>query len=109
MARAFANDQRCYLVLKGARTVLATPDGKVFINPTGNPGMASGGMGDVLAGILAALLGQRLSAEDAMKLGVYLHGFAGDRIAAERGQIGMIASDLIEALPDTTRSLSTGL
>ena len=109
VARAFATDQRCYLVLKGARTVLATPDGKVFINPTGNSGMASGGMGDVLAGILAALLGQRLSAEDAMKLGVYLHGFAGDRIAAERGQIGMIASDLIEALPDAMRRLSTGL
>ena len=109
VARTFATEQRCHLVLKGARTVLATPDGKVFINPTGNPGMASGGMGDVLAGILAALLGQRLSAEDAMKLGVYLHGFAGDRIAAERGQVGMIASDIIEELPSAMRSLSAAL
>jgi NAD(P)H-hydrate epimerase len=109
VARAFATEQRCYVVLKGARTVLATPDGKVFINPTGNPGMASGGMGDVLAGILAALLGQRLSAEEAMKLGVYLHGFAADRIAAERGQVGIIASDVIEALPDAMRSLSAAL
>jgi len=61
--------------------------------------MASGGMGDVLAGMLAALLGQGLSAEDAMKLGVYLHGFVGDRIAADQGQVGLIASDIIDDLP----------
>jgi hydroxyethylthiazole kinase-like uncharacterized protein yjeF len=109
VARAFATEHRCYLALKGARTVLATPDGKVFINPTGNPGMASGGMGDVLAGILAAFLGQRLSPEDAMKLGVYLHGFAADRIAAQRGEIGMIASDIIEGLPAAMRSLSSSV
>jgi hypothetical protein len=71
IARLFAVGHRCHLVLKGARTVIASADGKVFINPTGNPGMASGGMGDVLAGIITALLGQGLSAEDAMKLGVY--------------------------------------
>jgi NAD(P)H-hydrate epimerase len=79
--------------------VIASADGKVFINPTGNPGMASGGMGDVLAGILTALLGQGLSAEDAMTLGVYLHGFVGDRVAAARGEIGLIASDIIDDLP----------
>jgi ADP-dependent NAD(P)H-hydrate dehydratase / NAD(P)H-hydrate epimerase len=106
VARAFATEQRCYLVLKGARSVLATPDGRVFINPTGNPGMASGGMGDVLAGIVAALLAQRLSPEDAMKLAVYLHGFVGDLVAVERGQIGMIASDIIDALPAGMRTLS---
>jgi len=61
--------------------------------------MASGGMGDVLAGILAALLGQGLSAEDAMKLGVYLHGFVGDQVAAVKGEIGLIASDIIDGLP----------
>lgn len=99
IARAFAVEHRCHLVLKGARTVIATADGKVFINPTGNPGMASGGMGDVLAGILTALLGQGLSAEDAMKLGVYLHGFVGDRVAAANGEIGLIASDIIDGLP----------
>jgi NAD(P)H-hydrate epimerase len=109
VARAFATEHRCYLALKGARTVLATPDGKVFINPTGNPGMASGGMGDVLAGILAAFLGQRLSPEDAMKLGVYLHGFAADRVAAQRGEIGMIASDIIEGLPAAMRGLSSSV
>jgi NAD(P)H-hydrate epimerase len=105
-ARSFAMQHRCYVVLKGARTVIGTPAGRVFINPTGNPGMASGGMGDVLAGMLAAFLGQGLSPEDAMKLGVYLHGFVGDRVAVERGQIGLIASDIIEGLPPGMRALS---
>jgi NAD(P)H-hydrate epimerase len=107
VARSFAVANRCHVVLKGARTVIATPDGKVFINPTGNPGMASGGMGDVLAGMLGALLGQGLSPENAMKLGVYLHGFAGDRVAAEKGEVGLIASDVIEELPCAMRCLRT--
>jgi hydroxyethylthiazole kinase-like uncharacterized protein yjeF len=106
IARSFAVEQRCHLVLKGARTVIATVGGNVFINPTGNPGMASGGMGDALAGILAALLGQGLTPEDAMKLGVYLHGFVGDRVAAEKGEIGLIASDIIEGLPQGLRLLA---
>jgi hydroxyethylthiazole kinase-like uncharacterized protein yjeF len=105
-ARSLATARRCYVVLKGARTVMATPEGKVFINPTGNPGMASGGMGDALAGILAALLGAGFSAEDAMKLGVYLHGFVGDRVAAEKGEVGLIASDIIDGLPAGMRALS---
>jgi NAD(P)H-hydrate epimerase len=86
--------------------VIATPEGKIFINPTGNPGMASGGMGDVLAGVLAALLGQGVAAADAMKLGVYLHGFVGDRVAEAKGEIGLIASDVIEGLPDGMRALA---
>jgi len=106
IARSFAALHRCHLVLKGARSVIATADGKVFINPTGNPGMASGGMGDVLAGILTALLGQGLCAEDAMKLGVYLHGFAGDRAAAAKGEIGLIASDIIDDLPAALSALA---
>jgi NAD(P)H-hydrate epimerase len=106
-AREFAVRHRCYLVLKGARSIIATPDEKIFINPTGNPGMASGGMGDVLAGMLAAFLGQGFSPEDAMKLGVYLHGFAGDRVAAARGEAGLIASDIVEDLPAAMRALST--
>ena len=105
-ARSFAVEQHCHLVLKGARTVIATADGKVFINPTGNPGMASGGMGDVLAGMIAALLGQGLCAEDAMKLGVYLHGFAGDRAAGAKGEIGLIASDIIDDLPAALSALA---
>jgi NAD(P)H-hydrate epimerase len=107
VARSFAITNRCHVVLKGARTVIATPDGKVFINSTGNPGMASGGMGDVLAGMLVALLGQGLTPENAMKLGVYLHGFAGDCVAAEKGGIGLIASDIIEELPCAMRRLKT--
>lgn len=99
VARSFAMAHRCYVILKGARTVIATADGKVFINPTGNPGMASAGMGDTLAGILTALLGQGLSAEDAMKLGVYLHGYIGDRVAESKGPIGLLASDIVEGLP----------
>jgi hydroxyethylthiazole kinase-like uncharacterized protein yjeF len=106
IARAFAVEHRCHVVLKGARTVIATADGKIFINPTGNPGMASGGMGDVLAGMLAALLGQGFSPEEAMKLGVYVHGFVGDRVAETKGQIGLIASDIIEGLPAGMRALS---
>jgi NAD(P)H-hydrate epimerase len=107
IARSFALEHRCHAILKGARTVIATASGKVFINPTGNPGMASGGMGDALAGILAALLAQGLAPEDAMKLGVYLHGLVGDRVAASKGVIGLIASDIIEGLPDGLRAIAS--
>ncbi len=105
VARAFANRHRCYLVLKGARSVIATPEGKIFINPSGNPGMASGGMGDALTGVLGALLAQNFNPEDALKLGVFLHGFAGDRVAREKGDIGIIASDVIAGLPSALRAL----
>jgi NAD(P)H-hydrate epimerase len=107
IARSFAVEHRCHLVLKGARTVIATAEGKIFVNPTGNPGMASAGMGDALAGILTALLGQGLCPEDAMRLGVYLHGYVGDQAAAVKGEIGMIASDIIEGLPSGMRDLSS--
>ncbi len=106
VARSFATVHHCHLVLKGARTVIATAEGKVFINTTGNPGMASGGMGDVLAGILAALLGQGLAPEDAMKLGVYVHGYIGDLVAKSKGPIGLIASDIIDGLPSALAELA---
>ena len=109
IARAFARDHRCYVVLKGARSVIAAPDGKVFINTTGNAGMASGGMGDVLGGVLAGLLAQGFRVEDALKLGVFLHGFVGDRVAATMGEMGMIASDVVEGLPYGIRELSGGI
>jgi NAD(P)H-hydrate epimerase len=108
VARLFAERHGCYVVLKGARTIIADPAGRIFINPTGNPGMASGGMGDVLAGILAGLLAQGFAIDDALKLGVFVHGFAGDRVAAVKGQIGLIASDVIEALPETLKKLKEG-
>ena len=97
VARRFATDHRCTLLLKGARTVIARDDGQLWINPTGNPGMASGGMGDVLTGILGGLLAQGLPVADAACLGAYLHGAVADRAAAD-GEIGLVASDIIGGL-----------
>jgi NAD(P)H-hydrate epimerase len=85
-------------VLKGHRTVIATPEGRVYINPTGNPGMATGGTGDVLTGMIAAWLAQLLDAEAACRLAVFLHGAAGDLAEANQGQAGMIATDLLDHL-----------
>ena len=87
------------IVLKGAFTSISLPNGKVYFNPTGNPGMATGGSGDVLTGILTGLLAQGYSAEHAAILGVYLHGLAGDLAAQELGMYSLIASDLIDFLP----------
>ncbi len=109
VARAFAEKQRCYVVLKGARTLIAAPTGRIFVNPTGNPGMASGGMGDALAGILGGLLAQGFAVEDALKLGVYVHGFAGDRAAVVKGQMGLIASDIVDGLPESLKALKEGV
>lgn len=92
------------LVLKGHRTVVT--DGTLtWINETGNPGMATAGSGDVLAGVIGALIGQGLSAWDASRLGVYVHGLAGDHAAAEKGQLSLISSDLLDTLPLAFRSL----
>jgi len=98
-ARAFAARYGVHLVLKGAGTVVAAPDGSVAINGSGNAGMASGGMGDVLTGILVSLLGQGYPPFEACRLGVFLHGLAADLVAAERGMAGMKASDVQECLP----------
>jgi len=99
IAREFAAKYGVVTVLKGHRTVVANVDGEIYINETGNPGLASGGTGDVLTGVIVALLGQRLACFDAARLGVYLHGLAGDLVAAERGQVGLIASDLLDTIP----------
>jgi len=100
VARQFARETGVCTVLKGARTVIASPDGAAAINPTGNPGMASGGMGDVLAGVIGGFCAQGLAAEDAATLSVYVHGMAADIAAAERGgEIGLVASDVIAFLP----------
>jgi NAD(P)H-hydrate epimerase len=89
------------LVLKNHRTVLAFPDGEVYITTHGNPGMAKGGSGDALTGILAAMLGQ-LPFREAVRVGVHLHGLAGDLCAARLGEYAMTATDLIETLPEAT-------
>ena len=94
------------LVLKGAPTVVALPDGMAWINPTGNPGMAAGGMGDTLTGIIASLAGQGLDAEKAAVAGVYLHGYAGD-ILRESADDGYTASDLTCKLPEAKRRVVT--
>jgi NAD(P)H-hydrate epimerase len=122
MARDFAQQHHLHLVLKGHRTVYVSPSGQVFVNSTGNPGMATGGSGDVLAGILAGLLGQALRrspstdnkgdrndlsaprsqvrfVEKVVALGVYLHGFAGDLAAVSQGEKSLIASDIMAHLP----------
>lgn len=98
-AKEFATHYRVVLVLKGHRTVVANIDGELYINETGNPGMASGGCGDVLTGMIAGLLGQGLALFDAARLGVYLHGLAGDLAVAQQGQVGLIASDLLDTIP----------
>ncbi|MFZ2341060.1 MAG: NAD(P)H-hydrate dehydratase [Bacteroidales bacterium] len=92
----FAVKQNCILVLKGAYTSIATPEGKVFFNSTGNPGMATAGSGDVLTGMMLALLSRGYQPADAAVLGVWLHGLAGDLAAAERGQESVTASDIID-------------
>lgn len=98
IARMSAGDWNAIVVLKGAPTVVAFPDGEVYINTTGNACMATGGAGDVLTGVIAAFIAQGLSSHDAAVAGVYVHGLAGD-IAAQAGVIGRIASDIGEALP----------
>jgi ADP-dependent NAD(P)H-hydrate dehydratase / NAD(P)H-hydrate epimerase len=105
IARTFASRFSVVLLLKGARTVVAFPDGRIRINGSGNPGLASGGMGDVLTGLIGGLLAQGLSAEDASVLGVYLHGFAADRLSHSLGTAGMLASDLLREIPATRRAL----
>lgn len=107
ISRQFAMQHKVILVLKGARTIIAEPQGHVAICPTGNPGMASAGMGDVLTGMIAGLLAQGLGAWDAARAGVFLHGLAGDLAAATIGEPGLIAGDVITAIPHAlTHTLS---
>ena len=98
-ARRFAVEHSCCLVLKGHRTITAFPDGTAYINTTGNPGMAKGGSGDVLAGVILSLLGQGLPARQAVPFAVWLHGAAGDLCAGEIGEYGMTPTDVVAALP----------
>jgi len=97
--RRFATAWGVHVVLKGAASVIGRPDGAVLLNPTGNPGMASGGTGDVLTGVLGAFLARGLAPGDALASAVYLHGLAGDLAAVRQGQEALIAGDVVEALP----------
>jgi NAD(P)H-hydrate epimerase len=104
-AISFAKETGTYLVLKGVPTIIAELDGKAFINSTGNPGMATGGTGDVLTGMISGFLGQGLKPIDASITGVYMHGLAGDIAVAEKGEHSLIAGDIIDKIPAAFDSL----
>jgi hydroxyethylthiazole kinase-like uncharacterized protein yjeF len=108
-AKEFATRHQLFLVLKGYRTLIATPDGEIYVNPTGNAGMAKGGTGDALTGILAGLLSQFSNAppERVVAAGVFLHGRAGDYARSRYGEISMLAMDLIECLPPVFSDLAS--
>lgn len=103
IGRKWASKLHAILVIKGSPTVIAHPNGEVFINSTGNPGMATAGSGDVLSGIIAGLWGQRITGLDAAICGCFLHGRAGDIAAAKLGEKSILATDIVEALPDAFR------
>ncbi len=98
-AADFARQTGCVLVLKGHRTITAFPDGETFLNTTGNPGMAKGGSGDLLAGMILSLLGQGIDPKRAVPAAVWLHGRAGDLAAAAFGEYGMTPEDLLDRIP----------
>jgi NAD(P)H-hydrate epimerase len=102
VARQFSAEHKAYVVLKGYRTLIAEPGGQVYVNPTGNPGMATAGTGDVLTGMIAGLLAQHPNApvERVVSAAVYWHGTAGDAAAACRGELSLLATDLLAALPE---------
>lgn len=104
-AKELAAYLQCYIVLKGAYSTVITPEGKFYFNPTGNPGMATGGSGDVLTGIILALLAQGHSQENAARLGTFVHGLAGDIACRRTGEISLTASDIIAALPEAWKEL----
>jgi len=95
----FAFIYKVIVILKGAHTCIACPDGSAYFNSSGNPGMATAGSGDALTGILTGLLAQGYSSVNAAVLGVCLHGLAGDIVAKQKSMYGIVASDIIDALP----------
>jgi NAD(P)H-hydrate epimerase len=103
--RAYAEQWNAIVVMKGAPTVVAAPDGRMTVNSTGNPGMATAGMGDVLTGVIAGFVAQGLDPYDAARLGVYVHGLAADVAQSRVGTLSLIAGDVIEALPQVLSDL----
>lgn len=106
IARDFASGHGVYVVLKGYRTIIASPSGRIFVNPTGSPGMATGGTGDVLTGMVTAWLAQLLDAEAACRVAVYLHGAAGELADADEGEVSMTAGDLAAHIGDAILELT---
>jgi NAD(P)H-hydrate epimerase len=98
VARDFSMQHGMTLVLKGARTIVTSAEGELFVNPTGNPGMATAGAGDVLSGVCGAFLAQGIRMPDAAWAAAYAHGLAGDLAATRRGKVGLIAGDIVESL-----------
>jgi len=105
VAKKFAQEYGVVLVLKGARTIIAEPNGNIYINSTGNPGMASGGTGDVLTGMITGLVAQGYTISEASRLGVFLHGYIADEITAQRGEMGLTATDIINRIPLTLKEV----
>ena len=106
ITKKFAKDYKVTAVLKGHNTVVADYKSNLYVNKTGNPGMATAGSGDVLTGMIAAFLAQGLTAFEASKYAVYLHGLAGDLAAKEKTQISLIASDIIDKIPEAIKLCS---
>ena len=106
VAKKYAKDYKSIIILKGHASIVADGDRRIFINNTGNPGMATAGSGDVLSGIVGAFLAQGLDAFSAAKYATYIHGLAGDIAAKDKTQIGLIASDIISRIPDALKICS---
>ncbi|MBI4644058.1 MAG: NAD(P)H-hydrate dehydratase, partial [Deltaproteobacteria bacterium] len=107
-ARKAAALTKAVVVLKGAQTLVADPSGRVSVNSTGNPSLASGGTGDVLTGLIGGFLAQRLTPWDAARLGVYLHGLAADFLAVQYSPRGLIAGDLLAVFPEVLAEFTQG-
>ncbi|MCD5390579.1 NAD(P)H-hydrate dehydratase [candidate division NPL-UPA2 bacterium] len=106
ISQEVAEETGATVVLKGARTIISDSEGSVYVNPTGNPGMASGGVGDILTGMIASFLGQGLGEIEAAQMGVYLHGLAADIAKESKGELALIASDLLDSLPRAIKRLT---
>jgi hydroxyethylthiazole kinase-like uncharacterized protein yjeF len=107
-AAGFVETHRCYLVLKGARTLIAMPDGTMHVNPTGNPALSSGGSGDVLTGLIGGFLARGFSIAKAAIGGPYIHGLAADLLAEQRGSTGVLAGELLQTIPPIIAHIARG-